>query len=56
VRIIDRPTWATDIDDNGTGAPSAGILSTMQALGTVSMLGVASYMVLKSRRDFSAQV
>jgi hypothetical protein len=55
VRIIDRPAWATDINDSGTGAPSAGLLSTIQALGTVSMLGVASYMVLKSRKDFSAQ-
>ena len=55
VRIIDRPAWATDIDDNGTGIPDAGLLSTMQALGTISMLGVASYMVLKSRKDFTSQ-
>jgi uncharacterized repeat protein (TIGR01451 family) len=53
VRILERPTWASDIDDNGTGAPNAGLLSTIQAIGTVSMLGVASYMVLKSRRDFA---
>jgi uncharacterized repeat protein (TIGR01451 family) len=53
VRILERPTWASDIDANGTGAPNAGLLSTIQALGTVSMLGVASYMVLKSRKDFA---
>jgi uncharacterized repeat protein (TIGR01451 family) len=54
IRIINRPTWATDIDDNGTGTPSAGIMSTtIQALGTVSMLGIASYMVLKSRKDLA---
>jgi uncharacterized repeat protein (TIGR01451 family) len=56
IRILERPTWASDISDGGAGAPSAGLLSTIQALGTVSMLGVASYMVLKSRRDFATQV
>ena len=55
VKIHAMPAWVTDIDDSATGAPSAGILSTMQALGTVSMLGVASYMILKSRKDFKGQ-
>ena len=55
IRIIDMPTWVADIDGSNTGAPSAGILSTMQVLGTISMLGVASYMVLKSRKDFVAK-
>jgi uncharacterized repeat protein (TIGR01451 family) len=56
VRILNRPAWASDISDGGAGAPSAGLLSTIQALGTISMLGVASYMVLKSRRDFATEI
>lgn len=36
-----------DINDNGLNSPMAGALSLMQAIGTVSLLGVASYGLLK---------